>query len=58
MKYDKIKLLDEEKFQRLTGVKRSTFNKMPEILREAGIITKARGGRKNKLCLEDPLLIA
>ena len=32
MKYDQIKELQEEKFRRLTGVKRPTFTKMVEIL--------------------------
>ena len=58
MKYDKIKKLDIEKFRRLTGVKRSTFTKMIEILRIADRKKKAKGGRKNALCLEDQLLIA
>ncbi|SNV39531.1 Uncharacterised protein [Legionella spiritensis] len=34
MKYVGIKGLEDEKFRRLTGVKRSTFEKMVEILRE------------------------
>ena len=35
MKYEVIKGLDDEKFRRLTGVKKSTFVKMIEILSEA-----------------------
>ena len=35
MKYDQIKELLEEQFRRLTGVKKATFQKMLEILREA-----------------------
>lgn len=58
MKYDQIKELEEEKFRRLTGVKRSTFNKMIGILDEADKKKKVRGGRKNKLSLEDRLLMA
>jgi len=58
MKYKQIKELEEEKFRRLTGVKRSTFDKMIDILREADKKKKARGGRKNKLSLEDRLLMA
>lgn len=34
MKYEGIKELEDEKFRRLTGVKRSTFEKMVEILNE------------------------
>ncbi len=55
MKYEQIKDLDSEKFRRLTGVKKTTFGKMMDILREAEIKKKARGGRKSKLSLEDRL---
>lgn len=58
MKYDQIHHLTHEKFRRLTGVKRQTFDKMLEILREEDRKKKSRGGRKNKLCLEDQLLIS
>lgn len=58
MKYKQIKELEEEKFRRLTGVKRSTFDKMVGILSEADREKKIRGGRKNKLSLEDRLLMA
>jgi hypothetical protein len=34
MKYQTISKLKEEKFRRLTGVKRPTFDKMAEILRQ------------------------
>jgi len=58
MKYNQIKDLLEEQFRRLTGVKRETFKKMIEILREADRKKKASGGRKNKLSIEDQLLMA
>ena len=58
MKYEQIKLLEGEKFRRLTGVKKATFEKMAEILREAEIKKKAHGGRKSKLGIEDRLLMA
>jgi len=32
MKFEMVKELDEEKFRRLTGVKRTTFDRMIEIL--------------------------
>ena len=32
MKYEQIKELEEEKFHRLTGIKRPTFEKMMTIL--------------------------
>ena len=35
MKYESIKGLEDEKFCRLTGVKRTTFKKMLAILSEA-----------------------
>ncbi len=58
MKYESIKGLEEEKFRRLTGVKRATFEKMMGILSEADKKKKAKGGRKSKLTLEDSLLMA
>jgi hypothetical protein len=57
-KYDEIMNLKEESFRRLTGVKHTTFKKMLEILREVHRQKKLRGGRPNKLCLEDMLLMA
>ena len=58
MKYPQIQVLEEDKFRRLTGVKRTTFEKMIAILNDADIKKKAKGGRKNKLCIEDQLLMA
>lgn len=58
MKYGQIKGLEEDKFRRLTGVKRTSFKKMIAILTDANIKKKAKGGRKNKLCIEDQLLMA
>ena len=58
MKYDQISGLGEEKFRRLTGVRYDTFSKMVGILKEADRQKKWRGGRKNKLSLEDQLLMA
>lgn len=58
MKYQKIKDLGEEQFRRLTGVKKATFFRMGEILKVSDQAKKSRGGRKNKLCLEDQLLMA
>ena len=48
MKYEGIKGLEDEKFRRLTGVKRSTFKKMLEILNEADKSKQGNGGRKPK----------
>jgi hypothetical protein len=58
MKYDQIQELDDEKFRRLTGIKRVTFIHMLDILRESDKKKKAKGGRKNKLSIEDQLLMA
>ena len=58
MKYEGIKGLEDEKFRRLTGVKRTTFEKMIGILGEASKKKQAKGGRKPKLILEDQLLMA
>lgn len=58
MKYEQIKELDDDKFRRLTGVKRSTFEKMIAILKDVDQKKKASGGRKNKLGIEDQLLIS
>jgi hypothetical protein len=30
MRFEQIRILDDERFRRLTGVKRTTFNKMAE----------------------------
>ncbi len=57
MKYKKIENLKAEEFRRLTGVKRITFEKMMEILRDAEIHKKAQGGKPNKLLIEDRLLM-
>ena len=49
MKFDKVKDLEAEKFRRLTGVKRTTFDKMVVILGEAYKAKKHKGGRSSKL---------
>lgn len=57
-KYKEIERLSNEDFRRLTGVKRSTFLKMLEILQEAEVKKKSLGGRNNDVCLEDRLLMS
>ena len=57
MKYNQITGLREEEFRRLTGVKKTTFSRRVDILREADQRKKSRGGRKNKLSIEDQLLM-
>lgn len=57
MKFERIKALDEEKFRRLTGVKRKTFDRMVEILKQAFKDRATNRGRKKKLSLENMLLM-
>ena len=56
MKYEQIRNLPNESFRRLTGVKQQTFEKMVKILVEDDKKKKIKGGRKNKLSLENQLL--
>lgn len=56
MRLKKVSRLEDEEFRRLTGVKRSTFGRMTEILIEEEAKKKARGGKPNKLSMEDRLL--
>lgn len=58
MKFDTVKELDDEKFRRLTGVKRSTFDKMLCILSDAIKCRRTAKGRKKKLSIEDMLLMS
>jgi hypothetical protein len=57
-KYDQLTGLRDAQFKRLTGVQRTTFAAMVEILTAADASRKARGGRASKLCVEDRLLMA
>ena len=57
MKYNQIKELREGEFRRLTGLKKPTFSKMVDILWQADRDKKSKGGRKNKLIIEDQLLM-
>lgn len=57
MKYKKVQDLDAESFRRLTGIKKTTFYKMVDILREADKKKESRGGRKSKLSIENQLLL-
>jgi len=56
MKYAHIQSYTDEKFRRITGVKRKTFETMLEILRPAKASLTAKGGPKPKLTLEEMLL--
>ena len=56
MRYEKVKDYNDEKFRRLTGVKRETFNKIIEIITKASTLKRKKGGRKPKLSIEDMTL--
>lgn len=58
MRYESLKEFKDEDFRRLTGIKRATFEKMVEILKEAENKKKNMGGKPNKLIIEDRLLMA
>lgn len=57
MKFETVKDLDDEKFRRLTGVKRSTFDKIVGILNDSVKGRIVNSGRKKKLSLENSLLM-
>ncbi|WP_416375263.1 transposase family protein [Spiroplasma poulsonii] len=50
-------LLNDREWLRLTGIKKSTFNKMLDILKVAEIEKFKKGGKTNKLSLENRLLM-
>ena len=56
MKYENMMKLGEEQFRRISGVRKSTFEKMIEILNAAEKIRRSKGGPKPRLSLEDSLL--
>jgi len=51
------KYKDYKKFYSLVGIKPQTFHKMVEILKIAESKQKYYGGRKNKLAIEECLLM-
>jgi hypothetical protein len=57
-KHQEIMKLNDDKFRRLTGVKKATFNKMLNILNEALGNRQSKAGRKTKLGVEGLLLMA
>ena len=57
MKYKNIKGLKAEEFRRYTGIRKETFEKIIEILKEAESKRRRKGGHKSKLSLEDMLLL-
>ena len=57
MKFEQVKEESADNFRRLTGAKRTTFDVMVSILREAEAVLKAQGGKPNKLVIEDRLFM-
>lgn len=61
MKFENMKQLSDKQFRRVTGVKRTTFNKMVEIIQiacnEKKKMAKGPGGRPPKLSIEHRLLM-
>lgn len=58
MKHIEVESLSSGRFRRLTGVKRSTYNKMVEILIAANSKRRIKAsGRNKKLCIQDQLLM-
>ena len=55
--YQKLSKLRDELFRRKTGIKRKTFERMIEILKEAESEKKKLGGKPNKLEMEERLLM-
>jgi hypothetical protein len=58
MKLKNLQEMSDGQFRRVTGVKRTTFQKMVELLEKAHIKKKSRGGRPNKLTVAEMLLMA
>ena len=56
MKYDVLQSYSDELFRRITGVERSTFQKMLEILSSKHHEKHTKGGRPRKLPMEEMLL--
>ena len=56
MKFETLVGYSDEKFRRITGVKRVTFEKMIDILQREYALKHAKGGRNPKLPLEEQLL--
>jgi hypothetical protein len=57
MKWLRISKLSSEEFRRLTGIKRQTFEEMIKIMEVSRAEKKAKGGRPNKLSIEESLLM-
>ncbi len=58
MQYTEAQFLTDKQFLRLTGVKRPVFAKMLSILTTSHAEKKSRGGRPNKLSIEEILMMS
>jgi hypothetical protein len=58
MKSENMSRLSEEQFRRITGVKRTTYAKMLEILRAAEAKRRSKGEPKPSLTVDEMLLAA
>ena len=58
MRYADALDYDDDKFRRLTGVKKATFQLMLDLLTEAHARKKSRGGRPNKLQVSEMLMMS
>lgn len=52
MNYESSQVLSDNYFKRLVGMKRSTFEEMVKIIREAYQTKYSKGCRKSKITLE------
>lgn len=57
MRWKNIKMLSNNKFRRVTGVKKDTFEKLLELLRPKWLARRKSGGPTPKLNLENQLLL-
>jgi hypothetical protein len=57
MKFDEFNNLNDKERLRLTGIKQDIFNKMLDILQVTEIKKFKKGGKANKLSLENRLLM-
>jgi hypothetical protein len=57
-KSEAVEVLSSAAFRRLTGVQKKTFETMKRLLETEEQTRKARGGKPNKLCVGDRLLMA
>ena len=57
MQWTELHKLSDSQFKRLVGVKRTTFNKMVEILNLSHEQRPSNRGRPSTICIEDQLLI-